>query len=539
LLYGVASWLILQVADVLFSAMDLPSTWVRLVLALLVLGFPLVLILSWVYEMTPEGLKRESEVQAGESITPKTARKLDFLIAVLLVLAIVAIGADRFIPQESDVAEATQAAANLQEGIPSNSIAVLPFANRSAQADDAYFVDGIHDDILTQLARIGSLTVTSRTSVEQFRDTTMGIPEIGEILGVRNILEGGVQRAGDRVRINLQLIDVRSDDHLWAETFETELTASNVFEVQGDVARAVTDALSAALHPEEELALQQNPTKSIEAYELYLLGRFHTYKRTAESIELAKSYFEQAIEQDPNYVLALSGLSDANVLLEGYGNLPGDVAYPQAQAAIDKAMELDDSVSEVWTSLGLLRASTLDFPDAEQAFIRAIELDESNFSAWHWYGRLLIVMRRFDESLEAFQEAYALEPMSLVINSGLAAAYSRFGEFSAAKFHRERAAQIRPDQRIGYQLGIVSDSFEGGEFTAAIALARRILTEDPRNAMALEFTALSYLAMGDVAEASSWFSQLGSVDSTSWARSIPRRGLVTGYISLRRITRGP
>ena len=202
-LYVVASWLVLQVADYLFDALELPSAWDRLVLALIILGFPIALIFSWVFEMTPEGLKRESEIDRSQSVTRETGRKINVAIVVLLVLAILAVGADRLIPEATVTEGAQNDSLQVSTDVaPEHSIAVLPFRNRSARADDVYFVDGIHDDILTQIARIGSLTVTSRTSVERFRDVSQqSIREIGALLGVRNILEGGIQRSGDRIRI--------------------------------------------------------------------------------------------------------------------------------------------------------------------------------------------------------------------------------------------------------------------------------------------------------------------------------------------------
>ena len=266
MLYLVASWVILQVADVLVDAMELPSTWARGVLAVLILGFPLALIFSWVFEMTPEGIKREKDVDRSQSITPHTGRKISILTVVLLVVAIAIVAVDRLVPEspmsaESETTETGDAprmpdpaelAAEKFAPPPDRSVAVLPFANRSTREEDAYFVDGIHDDILTQLARIGSLTVISRTSVEKFRNSSQSIREIGDILGVKTILEGGVQRAGDRVRINVQLIDVNTDAHLWAETYDRELTTSNIFAIQSEISTAIAQALKATLSPEEQ-----------------------------------------------------------------------------------------------------------------------------------------------------------------------------------------------------------------------------------------------------------------------------------------------
>ena len=516
ILYVVAAWLVIQVADVLFDAMELPPQWTRLVLAILLLGFPIVLIFSWVYEMTPDGIKRESEVDRSQSITGETGRKLNVLTAVLLVLAILAVGADRLVPENTD----SQLAANVQaDGEVSDfSIAVIPFANRSAQEDDVYFVDGIHDDILTQLARIGSLTVTSRTSVEQFRNTSMSIPEIASTLGVRNILEGGVQRAGDRVRINMQLIDATNDDHLWAETYERELTASNIFAVQADIAKAVTEALQATLQSDEEAALDERPTNSIEAYDLYLLGRHHWNKRTEESLQLAKDYFERAIEEDPNYVLALSGLADSYSFLVNYGNLDGAIGYPQAQGAIDAAMALDESVAEVWASRGLLLWVGEELVEAEQALLRAIELDEKSYTAWLWYGNVLNALRRHSDALAAYEMAYRLEPMALPVLGNLAFHYNIRGRSEDSRPLIERLITVDPAREGSHRTGLADTYFHDGELATAVARYRDVLAVDPNNYRALLWQGHTYLVMGNLVEGQRWLVRAETVAPLSGAR---------------------
>ena len=247
--------------------------------------------------MTPEGLKRETDVDRSQSISDETGRKINILTIVLLVLAIAVVGLDRLLPEtvavvDAPMIEPVDAAA--ENPAPDRSIAVLPFANRSAREEDSFFVDGIHDDILTQLAHIGSLTVISRTSVEKFRDTSHSMKEIGEVLGVRSILEGGVQRAGNRVRINMQLIDVATDDHLWAETYDRELTTANIFGIQSEISTAVADALKATLSLEERVKLSAVPTENLAALEAYFLGKQSLAKRTGKSLEDAVRHFEKS-----------------------------------------------------------------------------------------------------------------------------------------------------------------------------------------------------------------------------------------------------
>ena len=407
--YLAVAWLLLQVAETLFPAYGFTDAAIRNLVAILGVGLPVALMLAWKFEWTPEGIFKESD--ADTPAAPQDNKTLDRFITLVLVVALAFFAVDKFVLDPSRDARNIEAATEkgradaLLKVLSDKSVAVLPFANRSPRDDDVYFVDGIHDDILTQLARIGSLVVTSRTSVEQFRGTSMSMKDIGAALGVRAILEGGVQRAGDRVRINVQLINVADDDHLWAETYVRELTAANIFGVQADIASAVADALRATLLPEEEQALAEAPTESMQAYDLYLLGRFHWRKRTKEAIDIARGHFEKAIEQDPNYVLALSGLADSYTLLVEYGNMTGEDAYPLAQQAIDQAMAIDDSVSEVWASLGLLRQDQQRLGESEKAFVRALELDPDNFSAWYWYTVTLRYDRRDVEALTALLKA--------------------------------------------------------------------------------------------------------------------------------------
>ncbi|MEM9689038.1 MAG: hypothetical protein AAF917_06135 [Pseudomonadota bacterium] len=508
-LYIVAAWVVLQAMDILFEAFELPNSASRIVILALVVGFPITLIVSWLFELTPSGLKRESDIDRAAAESGQRGKKTNALIAGLLVVAIVMLAANLFVQREP-------APDGADDGI---SIAVLPFANRSANADDVYFVDGVHDDILTQLVRIGSLTVTSRTSVERFRNTTLSIPEIAEQLGVRHILEGGIQRAGDRVRINLQLINANNDDFVWAESYERELTAANIFEVQADIARAVTSALQVTLQTDEQVALQARPTDSIEAYDLYLLGRYHWDQRTPESIELSQDYFQRATQIDPEYVLALSGLADSYTLLIDYGNLGGEQGFPLAQAAIDKAMSLDDAVSEVWASLGLLRLQQGELVEAEEALERALELDDKNFWAWTWYGSSLQGQRRLPEALQALEAAYALEPMAIPVNTNLAARYEYQGDFARARHHYERLAEISPDIEQASRTDVAETFFLEGRLATAIERYRQLLSLDAANARAIIGLSYSYLLLGDRQEADVWNSRLSELSSLNANRT--------------------
>jgi TolB-like protein len=516
--YAAVAWLVLQVAEMLLPVYGFSDAAIRNLVTVLAVGLPFTLLLAWKFEWTPEGIFKDSDT-APSAPKDQDHKKLDRFITLVLVVAVAFFAVDKFILDPARDARNIEAATEqgradaLLKVLSDKSVAVLPFANRSTRDDDIYFVDGIHDDILTQLARIGSLVVTSRTSVERFRGTSLSMKDIGEALGVRAILEGGVQRSGDRVRINVQLIDAANDDHLWAETYVRELTAANIFGVQADIATAVAEALRAALLPEEEQALAESPTESIQAYDLYLLGRFHWRKRTKEAIDIARGHFEQAIEQDPSYVLALSGLADSYTLLVDYGNMTGEEAYPLARQAIDQAMAIDDSVSEVWASLGLLRRNQLRFGESEEAFVRALELDPNNFPALLWYTGTLRRERRETEALEALLRAYELEPMSKVVNEQLAYQYDSIGDFTLAIQHYERADQLDDHSSSGYQIEIAWSYIWAGEYARAIETSRNILSTQPDSTDALHAIAVSHLSMGNSREAKRWSDRMTAINS--------------------------
>ena len=249
--YAIVGWLLIEVSSTVFPLVQLPDWTVTFVTMLVLLGYPLALILAWAYELTPEGIKSTKSVEPVESITHATGRKLDFIIIGVMGLAIMFLLIDNYllVVEEVPAIVSTPTETPIEDGpapsfIPDRkSVAVLPFANRSNDANDAFFVDGIHDDILTHIAKISSLKVISRTSVMGYRDTTKNVKTIGEELGVATLLEGGVQRAGDSVRINVQLIDANTDEHLWAETYDRVLTTQNIFAIQTEIGIAISEEL--------------------------------------------------------------------------------------------------------------------------------------------------------------------------------------------------------------------------------------------------------------------------------------------------------
>jgi serine/threonine protein kinase/Tfp pilus assembly protein PilF len=308
------------------------------------------------------------------------------------------------------------AQAMVEEVAAAKSVAVLPFENMSTDPENEYFSDGITDDIIAQLSKISALKVISRTSSMQYKKTSKKITTIAEELGVGAILEGSVRRAGPRVRIVVHLVEPRTEKHLWGETFDRQL--SDVFEVQSEVAQQITGALSLALSAEEKKRVEKKETGDADAYNLYLLGRFHVNKWSEANVEKAIEYFQQAIAKDPGYALAYAGQADAYELLSiGLSSKPALENLARAKAMALKALEIDDTLAEAHTSLAYARwLGDLDWPTAEREFKRALELKSSYVPAHQWYAEYLAALGRHDEALAAIKRAQQLDPLAVPVN---------------------------------------------------------------------------------------------------------------------------
>lgn len=453
--YLAGAWLLTEVAGTLFPAFGIPDWAFRFVVILFALGFVPALFFSWAYELTPEGLKRETEVVRDESITHLTAKRMDGITIGVIVVALLFVMADRiWLSPRTAEPPATPTEVAGDEAVVSetepvepqnlqNSIAVLPFSNRSANPDDAYFVEGIHDDLLTHISKIGAIRTISRTSVMQYRDTEKTIPEIARELGVGTILEGGVQRAGQQIRINVQLIDARNDEHLWAEIYDRQLSAENIFTIQSEISTAIAQALQAVLSPTELQRIQAMPTQSLEAYEAYLMGKKHFSDRSVESISRAIADFSKATRLDPGFSLAWVGLANARYLYKYYsGEATADDKFPEVRNALMTALELDPNAGEAYATLGLME---WDAGVAERHYRRAIELSPNYASAFQWYSMMLRNNERIDEALDLIQTAVQLDPMSIPIRVNLAVVLRRLGRFDEAWEELHKANSINPD----------------------------------------------------------------------------------------------
>src|SRR5439155_8934682 len=383
------------------------------------------------FEMTPEGIKRTATADA----MPAAARsKKHTWIYVVVIAGLFSIGLfflGRYSAGNKESGRPPATAGSL----PQKSIAVLPFDNLSRDPDNAYFAEGVQDEILTRLAKVADLKVISRTSTQHFKSAPENLPQIAKQLGVTNILEGSVQRVADQVRVNVQLINALTDEHLWADTYDRKLT--DIFAVESEIAQAVAQALQATLTGSEKSSIAKKPTENQEAYELYLKSNFFWNKRNGVDLRKAIEYFQQAIAKDPNYALAYAGVADSYLLLPNYGGASTQESVTPARAAVTKALELDHSLAEAHASAALLYTLDLHLERAISELERAIQLKPNYATAHHWLGLNHMSLGRFDHAIAEEKRALELDPLSLIINADLGWTY-----FNARRYD-EAEAQVR------------------------------------------------------------------------------------------------
>ena len=509
--YAIIAWLVLQVADIVLETIGAPEWVMQTLMLLLVLGFIVTTIFAWAYEVTPEGIKRESDIDRSTSITRVTGRKLDRIIMVLLVSALAYfVWESRFAERPAETAPASVAeveptvseeAEVVMTQVSDLSIAVLPFENRSALPEDAFFAEGMHDDLLTTLANIGSMKVISRTSVMEYRETTKKIPEIARELGVANILEGGVQRAGNQVRINVQLIDAETDEHLWAEIFDRRLTAENLFTIQSEISKAIAEALHATLSPEELQRIDKAPTDSLEAFDHYLRGRNLMASRTVDDLELATTEFLEAVKRDPKFALAWIGVADSHNLLSTYGGKTLGTFFEIRDEAINKALALDPRLGEAYASLGSLQGDKGDIAAAERSFKQAIRLSPNYATSYHWLSnKLRDDLYRVEEALGYAQRAAELDPNSAIILANLLGTYRIIGDYESVDRLTDQILAIDPD--FSQALRSKSDNlWRNGDFVDAIEVQRKVVETDAGSAQSLFYLAGRHATIGAFDEA--------------------------------------
>ena len=444
-IYFVVSWLLMQIGDVMFDALLLPEWTTTMLAAFLILGLPVALIFAWAYEITPDGVLRTEDVPEEHSITSQTGQKINYLIIAGLAAAVCVLLLRDFYGDdpEQPFEEVVNASGD--------SIAVLPFKNQSASAEQnaEFFAGGVHDEILTLLSKIGDMRVISRTSVERL-DPDLSIPEIGKLLGVATVLEGQVQRAGNRLRINVQLIDTLNEGHLWANTYDRELTAQNIFDVQSDIARTISGALHAELKPEDEALLTAVPTTNTEAFENYLLGVQRAKTFSYQAFRDAEVFLTRAIKLDPNYAEAWAELAYIYSQSAQTGLISKSEYIELAEPAVRQALTLNPRSPVAYAQQGFLYAALGDDGAAEQSFKQAIELDPNDTRTLELYGFYLRNVFRAPEAIPVLEAALALDPLSTEIIFQLGKAEMHSGMPEKLIERAERIREIDPTVVNGY-----------------------------------------------------------------------------------------
>ena len=497
--YLVAGWALSQGIAQVFPVFDISNWAIRIIVLLIVVGFPVAVVFAWFFEITPEGVKR---TEVADAMPKSTGRKRHAWIYVVVAGAAISV-ALFFLGRYTASNRAAAAAPN---ELPAKSIAVLPFENLSEDKANAFFAEGIQDEILTRLAKVADLKVISRTSTQHFKSAPENLPEIAKRLGVMHILEGSVQKASDQVRVNVQLINALTDAHLWADTYDRKLT--DIFAVETEIAKAIADTLQAKLTGSEQHVIAARPTESTEAHQLYLKGRYFWNKRIGNDLKKSIDYFKQAIAVDPNYALAYAGVADAYVWLPGYtAGTPRD-CYPKAKAAATKALQLDDTLAEAHTTLALaIWLYDFDSAQAIREFQRAIELNPNYAIAHQQYGNnTLAALGRFDDAIVEGKRAVELDPLSLVINTDLGSDYYYARRYDEAIAQLRRTLEMDPGFYIAHLvLGQVLDA-KGARDAAIVECQKaRGLNDDPS---VLGVLARAYGLSGNKMEAEKILDQL-------------------------------
>jgi TolB-like protein len=448
--YLVLGWLMIQVTATVSPALNLPEWMLGAVTWLGIIGFPFALLFAWAFELTPDGLKRENEVDRSESITDHTGRKVDFVVIGMLVLALLFMVLDNYVlvdtPPEPAAALEEQPDVLAHESV-YDSIGVLPFANMSNDPEQDYFSDGIAEELLNALAKLKKLHVASRTSSFAFKGQNQNISDIGNQLKVDTMLEGSVRRSGSRLRITAQLIEVENGYHLWSETYDRELT--DVFAVQDELTAAIVDALKIHLDVGEEIG-SAAISNNVEAFDAYLKGRHAIRLRTSESVAEAISQFEAAIKLEPTFADALARLAQAVLLSVAYGDTPEESANTRAGELLDRALKLNPDLAEAHTGKGYMLSNSNECGQAIISFDRALATNPELVEALHWKALCLQNMGRLQEARVLWQRAHFLEPQHAAVFSGLSGLQITYG--IAVDLNTEIAKEHFPRRYLLYQM---------------------------------------------------------------------------------------
>jgi len=521
--YLVASWLIIQVAETIFPLFGFDAA-ARIVVVVLAIGFIPALVFAWAFELTPEGLKKEKDVDRSASITPHTGRKLDRLIMLVLALALGYFAVDKFVfePQRQTALEREKDAAveqahqkgrseALVESFSDRSIAVLAFADMSPEGDQEYLSDGIAEELLSLLARIPELRVISRASAFSFKGKDLEIPEIAERLNVSHILEGSVRKAGNRVRITAQLIEARSDTHLWSETYDR--TLDDVFAIQDEIAGAVVEQLRIKLLGEAPRVRKTDPA----AYALYLQARHLSRLITAESNEQSTALYRQVLALDPDYAAAWDGLAINYSHLSGGGLLPVDEGSRLAREAAEKALAIDPGYAAAHSTLAYdAMYFDNDLPAAARHLEQALALAPADSDILGTGSTLLMNLGRLDQAITVGEYVTVRDPVNPISHANLSISYFGAGRWEAAIASARTAMNLSPGYASGIQFIIGASLLFLGETHAALEAMQPEPSQDYR----LAGLSIAYHAVGETAASDAALAELIDRYGKEWAYNI-------------------
>jgi adenylate cyclase len=522
--YAVIGWLLIEVSDTVFPRLGLPEWTVTFVIVLLMLGFPLALLLSWVYEITPDGLRREQDADRGEARVPQNTQALDRVIIGLLLLAVAYFAAEKFLWSSPTIRESPRVAQSTSgvnedpgEAQPGSevrlpdpkSIAVLPFVNMSSDTEQEYFSDGLAEELLNLLAKIPELRVAARTSSFSLKGEALQIAEVGEILKVAHVLEGSVRKSGDRVRITAQL--VRADDgyHLWSQTFDR--TLENIFAIQDEIAAAVVQQLRITLLGEVPQVREVNP----DAYALFLEARHLARLQSVEGFRQSDELYAQALAIDPDYPSAWLGLA-ANYVNQADRLRPRPEAFLLAREAVGRALEVDPEYARAHSALGWI---AMDYDDdlaaAARHFERALALDPADVNIIGNAGVLLRNLGRLEEAVALEEYVVARDPISPVAHNNLATSYRQVGRVDDAIASARTTLRLSPDY-LGAHASVAIGLVMKGEPDAALAEAVQEIDRESRAVAA----ALALHALGRDEEYAAALRELIDVLGDQWPSEV-------------------
>ncbi len=503
--YLAVSWLLIQIVETLFPIFGQSDALVRIVVILLIIGFPLILIFSWLYELTPDGLKLERDVDRSRSTVNRTGKKLDRAIIVVLTLSLGYFAFDKFVLDPARDAEREETVAKqarseaLVESYGDKSIAVLPFVNMSDDTGNEYFSDGISEELLNLLSKIPQLRVISRSSAFSFKGKDIAIPALAEQLNVAHVLEGSVRKAGNRIRITAQLIEARSDTHLWSESYDR--TLDDIFATQDEIAARVVEQLKLTLLSNETLSVRKTDP---EAYALFLQARHIRLQNNPEAYEKALQLYQQALAIDPNYPPALEGLAEMYVYHGLFGLLPVDEASRHAREAIDRALTIDPQFGVGVAGLGWI-AMLYDHDMAASArhFERALMLDPTDLDIIDGVAFLAEAIGRLDTAVAFKEYAVARDPAGPVGHFDLALAYLKVGRPQDAEASVRIVLTLHPEH-FGAWAVLSLALLANGETQAAVEAIEQETIETYR----LSGLAFAHYELGQQDESDKFLAEL-------------------------------